>query len=139
MTWRTLAFVAGIILLVVIAASAYVLWPREQLLKVTPDTLSKLQTLRDTDTFADLPGVDPSAERIRMRSALNELLSSLIGGLEANPRKSWAIAQMKPAVKQIHLEDTEARERFVEYLHHVLNILEIESTNGAFIRYFIFI
>lgn len=139
MTWRLLIFTIVALLLLGVSAGAYVLWPREQALRVTPDTLAKILALRESDTFADLPGVDPSVERLRMRTALNELLSRLLQGLEANPRKSWVVAQMKPTVQKIYLEDTEARERFVGYLHQVLVTLEIESTNGAFFRYLIFI
>jgi hypothetical protein len=139
MTWRLLIFVIAGLLLLAVSAGAYVVWPREQDLRVTPDTLAKLMALRESDTFADLPGIDPSVERARMKAALNELLSRLLQGLETNPHKSWVIAQMKPTVQKIYLEDTEARERFVGYLHEVLVTLEIESTNGAFFRYLIFI
>ncbi|MGE0333597.1 MAG: DUF4844 domain-containing protein [Ramlibacter sp.] len=118
---------------------SFFIWPREQQLVITPDVMSELQVLCQADTFSDLPGVNVEPERERMRTALSDLLSRLMQGVEANPRKSWVIAQMKPTVAGIYLEDTEARERFVEYLKQILAIFSIESTNGAFIRYLIFI
>jgi Domain of unknown function (DUF4844) len=139
MIWRAFIYVVAVLLLLGGSAGTYVFWPREQALSVTSETLVKLLALRESDTFADLPGVEPSVERARMKATLNELLSQLIQGIEANPRKSWVVAQMKPTVQKIYLEDTEARERFVGYLHDVLVILEIESTNGAFFQYLIFI
>jgi hypothetical protein len=129
---------AAIVLLITTVVSFFI-WPREQQLVITPDVMSELQVLRQADTFSDLPGVNVEPERERMRTALSDLLSRLIQGVEANPRKSWVIAQMKPTVARIYLEDTEARERFVEYLKQILAIFSIESTNGAFIRYLIFI
>jgi hypothetical protein len=74
-----------------------------------------------------------------MKSTLNELISRLIQGVPAHPRKSWVLAQMKPTVSKIYLEDTEARERFVDYLLQILEAFEIKNTNGAFVRYLIFI
>jgi len=37
------------------------------------------------------------------------------------------------------LEDTEARERCVDYLEKILSIVGIQNTGGAFAKYFIFI
>lgn len=134
MRWLLLA-----VLVLVVSGVSFYLFPRDQQLTVTPVTIQKLQALRQSDTFADLPSVNIVEEKIRLQGALNELLGRLISGLETHPNKLWVIEQMKPTVQNIYLEDTEGRERFVNYLGQIMGITGIVSTNGAFIRYFIFI
>ena len=72
-----------------------------------------------------------------MQGYINELTDRLLKGVSANPRKSWVLAEMEPTVKSFYLEDTEARDRCVDYLEWILHTLGIESANGAFAKYFI--
>ena len=109
----------------------------EQPISVTPQVLASLSALRAQEKFADLPGRDPSIERARLQGFINELLDRLLKGLPANPRKSWVLGEMEPTVRSFYLEDTEARERCVDYLEQILHIVGIESANGAFAKYFI--
>lgn len=139
MFWRNMVYAIAVIFFVTASLVGFFIWPKEQQLVVTSEVIASLKKLQQSETFADLPGVDPSIERLRMKTELDDLLTRLIRGLESNPRKSWVLAEFKPTVARIHLEDTEARERFVDYLQQILESLKIESTNGAFIRYMIFI
>ena len=139
MFWRNMAYVIAVVFFVVASIVSFFIWPKEQQLLVTPEVIAWLKNLQQSETFTDLPGVDPSVERLRMKTELDDLLSRLVRGLESNPRKSWVLAELKPTVARIYLEDTEARERFADYLQQILESLKIESTNGAFIRYMIFI
>lgn len=105
---------------------------------ITTSTILQLQTLRQESKFTDLPGENIQAERTRNESNLNELLDRLMAGLSANPSKRWVIFQMNSTVENMYLEDTEARERFIDYLVRINHILGIQSTNGAFASKLIF-
>jgi len=106
---------------------------------VTDRTIEQLRSLRAEPKFLDLPGAPAQEERRRLEPLINSLLDRLIQDLRANPRKPWVIAPMEPAVQQFYLEDTEARERCVDYLEKILSIVGIQNTGGAFAKYFIFI
>ena len=101
-------------------------------LSITANTIQQLQALRQQAKFTDLPGEDTKAERDRNEGNLNELLDRIIVGISTHPNKRWVILQMSPTVDKIYLEDTEARERFVDYLVQINNAVGISSTNGAF-------
>lgn len=101
-------------------------------LSITANTIQQLQALRQQAKFTDLPGEDTKAERDRNEGNLNELLDRIIVGISTHPNKRWVILQMSPTVDKIYLEDTEARERFVDYLVQINNAVGISSTDGAF-------
>jgi hypothetical protein len=101
-------------------------------LSITANTIEQLQALRQQAKFTDLPGEDTKAERDRNEGNLNELLDRIIAGISVHPNKRWVILQMSPTVDKVYFEDTEARERFVDYLVQINNAVGISSTNGAF-------
>jgi len=106
-------------------------------LKVDDSTISQLQQLRKEAKFLDLPGKPAEEERRRLEPLINSLLDRLIAGARSHPTRSWVIGQMDPTVEAFHLEDTEARERCVEYLDRTFRILGIPDDDGAFRKYMI--
>jgi len=104
-------------------------------LEVTHSTLSKLQELRAKPKFADLPGVNTSSERARLEAVLNELLDRVSSGVSTHPRKKWVLDQFRSSLERVMLEDTEARERFGIYLEQVMDILNIQSSDGLLSAY----
>lgn len=105
---------------------------------VSPELIAQLRAMRAEGKFIDLPGSNVQVERRRNEQWLNELLDRLLSDLPQHPSKRWVIDQMTPTVRNMYLEDTEVRERFVEYLVRINRIVGIESTNGAFATYLIF-
>ena len=106
-------------------------------LEVNESSLQKLRALRAEAKFTDLPGLPAQEERRRMEPLFNALLERIIQGISSNPRKSWLIKAMEPTVQEFYLEDTEVREKCVDYLERILGIFGIKSTNGAFEEYFL--
>jgi hypothetical protein len=106
-------------------------------LEVNESALQKLRALRAEAKFTDLPGLPAAEERRRMEPLMNALLERIIQGISSNPRKSWLIKEMEPTVQEFYLEDTEVRERCVDYLERILGVFGIKSTNGAFEKYFL--
>ena len=123
-----------------IVAGAAVLTHRTPIpLKVDDRTLAALRAFRDEPKFLDLPGLPAAAERARLEPLIDELADRLIAGIRANPTDTWVFDQMVPTVGAFYLEDTEARERCVDYLARLFKILGIQSDRNAFARYLIFV
>jgi Domain of unknown function (DUF4844) len=110
----------------------YKAFVHDEPLSITATCIAQLKGMREQAKFIDLPGEDIRVERERNERNLNDLLDRLIGGLISHPKKRWVILQMEPTVERMHLEDTEARERFVAYLEAINKSVGISSTNGAF-------
>ena len=104
---------------------------------LTVDDLA-LQALRDfrrEEKLALLPGVDTSDERARLTRKLNDLADVLLRDVERNSSKRWVMSQFQRALEGMGQEDTEAREHFGLELEHVMDILEIESSDGLLTHY----
>ena len=134
---------AAIALLLAVFGGRWVYAARfdDQALHVDATVLARLDALRREPKFADLPGVPGprlEAERARNTANLDGLLDNLRAGIAAHPGKRWVFEQMEPAIDRMHLEDTEARERFIDYLVRVDDLLGIAGTHGAFAQYLIF-
>lgn len=107
-------------------------------LRIDARTMADLKALRAEPKFLDLPGAPAVEERRRLESLINQLIDRLIAGVQANPTDAWVLAQMNPTVKAFHLEDTEARERCLNYIETIFRILGIPNDRGAFRKYMIF-
>jgi hypothetical protein len=102
----------------------------DQPLAITPGTVQELTDLRQAEKFADLPGYNITEEQERLSAVLNDLLDRLIAGVATNPTKLWVMMQFQPSLEAIEDEDTEGRERFGAYMERIMDILEIESSDG---------
>jgi Domain of unknown function (DUF4844) len=133
--------IVGVLVALLIASTGWLYYKAfvyDEPLSITENTALQLRSLRQQAKFTDLPGKDTEAERGRNEDNLNELLDRIIVGISANPSKRWVILQMSPTVDKMYLEDTEARERFIDYLVQINKIVGISSTNGAFASKLIF-
>ena len=99
-------------------------------LEVEPETLDSLRQFRARDKVAMLPGVNTTAEKARLSTALNAVADSLLQGIESNPSKRWVLGVFQAALVPIQEEDTEAREHFGMELEELMDILGIESSDG---------
>lgn len=99
-------------------------------LSVSPQTVQQLVALRESEHFSTLPGLDTVDEKARLSRVLNELLDQLIHGVRANPSKLWVMSQFQTALEAVQMEDTEAREHFGGHLEEIMDILQIESSDG---------
>ena len=137
------ALLRGLLFLLLIGAVALVYRMRfeDASLAVDARAVAQLAALRQEPKFVDLPGVPGprlDAERRRNTDSLNELLDRVLQGIEAHPSQRWLFNEMAPTVSGMALEDTEVRERYVDYLQRVDSIFGIASTHGAFATDLIF-
>jgi hypothetical protein len=108
---------------------------QDEPLSLTPDVMTQLTSLRDTERFEELPGVDTALERERLSALFQNLLDRLLAGLLKNPRKRWVMEQFQPVLVAMQDEDTEAREHFGISLERIMDIVGIESSDGMLSHY----
>jgi len=108
-------------------------------LEIDDRTLAALRAFRDEPKFLDLPGRPAASERARLEPLFDDLADRLIAGIRQNPNDTWVLDEMMPTVDAFHLEDTEARERCVDYIARLFRILGIRSDRHAFARFLIFV
>lgn len=99
-------------------------------LSISPETILKLEILRESEKFIELPGTDTTEEQARLSHVFNALLDRLIAGLSTNPNKLWVMSQFQPSLEAVQMEDTEGRDHFGIHLERLMDILGIESSDG---------
>lgn len=107
---------------------------RDRDLQVNETTIQALRELRLSNRFYDLPG--ESTDQITCLTELsNGLIESLIKGLAENPRKLWVMEQFQNVLEQMKNQDTEGREHFGTHLEEIMDILDIQSSDGLLTHY----
>ncbi|MGO4477770.1 DUF4844 domain-containing protein [Massilia sp. 2TAF26] len=102
---------------------------------IMPRVLEQLRAFRDGPKLADLPGMNPSAERERLAVVLGDLATRLLAGIEAHPTKFWVMKQFQQSLELVQEEDTEAREHFGSELERLMDLLGIGSSDGLLACY----
>jgi hypothetical protein len=97
---------------------------------ITPSVLAALGQFREASKLDDLPGTDTAAEKARLTELVDTLTDSLVAGVAANPSKLWVMLRFQAALLRLEDHDTEAREHFGIELERLMDILEIESSDG---------
>lgn len=99
-------------------------------LSVSAQAFQQLVVFRASTKFTELPGVDTAVEQACLSQVFDELLDRLIVGVLANPNKLWVMSHFQTALEAVQMEDTEGREQFGVHLEQVMDILQIESSDG---------
>jgi hypothetical protein len=102
----------------------------DEALSISAETVQRLITLRSSPKFTKLPGTNTTEEQGRLSQAFNELLDRLIAGITNNPSKLWVMSQFQLTLEATQIEDTEGREHLGTHLEEVMDILQIESSDG---------
>lgn len=104
-------------------------------IEIDESTVTKLHILKAVEKFDALPGENTTAEKERLSTVLNDLLGRLINGLEANPTKLWVLTEFQRSLKLVESEETEGREHFGTELESIMDVLDIESSDGLLSAY----
>ena len=104
-------------------------------LNVGAAAIAKLHAFRSQSKLVNLPGVNPALERDRLSAVLNNLLDTLLLGIEGNPSKLWVLTQFQRYLVAVQQEDTEGREHFGMEVEHIMDVLGIESSDGLLTFY----
>jgi hypothetical protein len=99
-------------------------------IEATPETVAELSEFLSKSKFLELPGIDNEDEKKELSDLLDGILNSLIEGLAENPTKKWVMQQFCLALEAVEDSDTEVRDHFGDHLELIMDILEIESSDG---------
>ena len=103
-------------------------------LNITPETFQQFADLRAEPKFHEAgmyPGAPTDEIRVSAEKAVNGMLDRLRSGLSRSPQKSYVISEFLEMLKAFESEDTEEREQACSYCERVMEILGIESSDGA--------
>ncbi len=108
--------------------------------EVTADAIERLRSLRAERKFTeDLPGLYPGAPdektRSRCETAINDLLDELLELGDGIETKSQVLDEFEQALFKLRREDTEEKERAGVYIDRIMDILDIESSDGLVERW----
>lgn len=107
---------------------------QDQTLVITQSTLSELKSFKDSELFAELPG-SVTNEKQLLTKLLDSILDTLINGLLQNTSKLWVMETFLPVLEIMQMQDTEAKEHFGDHLEIIMDILNIESSDGLLSYY----
>ncbi len=101
----------------------------DQELEINDETVKALVSLSQGNLFSDLPG-DIPGEREMLIEHFQTVMGSIISGIVANPSKLWVLTIIQATLIAIENEDTEAREHFGDHIEMIMDVLNIESSDG---------
>jgi predicted TIM-barrel enzyme len=105
-------------------------------LQISDETVEKLSAfLQREPKLPLLPGVDVTDERARLSKIVNDLTDRIVAGIRAHPTKLWVLSEFQKALELIEEEETEGREHFGLELERIMDILDIESSDGLLAFY----
>jgi len=107
----------------------------DESLTVDADVLERLRDYRLTSKLTRLPGADVTNERERLVGNLNGLVDRLLDGIEKNPTKLWVLEQFQTSLEVVESEDTEGRDHFGTAIEMIMEILDIDSSDGLLSHY----
>jgi hypothetical protein len=106
----------------------------DQSLILTPEVSKRLSALRFQSKFGEeefYPGAPTEEIRRNAERTVNAMLDRVAAGLAHSPRKSYVLSEFLEMLKAFEHGDTEEREQACTYCERVMEILGIESSDGA--------
>jgi Domain of unknown function (DUF4844) len=104
------------------------------------EILSALETLKDTPKFSEdlsqfYPGAPNEEIRVKAEQILNTAISDLmaISNKDASEKEFWSI--LESAARKLALMDSEEMDRGLAYMESIMDIYNIESSEGRLNRW----
>lgn len=99
-----------------------------EVMKLLEEMKNKKKFLPDEHSF--YKGATSEKLRVELEEKVNILIKSLLEGIKKKPLKSYVLIMFKELLLQCDKFDTEDRERLCLYLEELMDIFEIESSDG---------
>jgi hypothetical protein len=104
-------------------------------LQIDDSIIARLADLRkarkfDSDPTGTYPGAPSEEIRESVQATIDSLIDRLIAGVASNPSKSYVLGEFALSLNDSAGLDTEERERICDYMEEIMNIFEIESSDG---------
>lgn len=104
-------------------------------LNIDVGVLDQLRVFRDAPKLQSLPGLNVDNERKRLSRILDDLINRLLDGVAANPTKLWVLTQFQFSLELVDSEETEGRDHFGLEMEQIMEILNINSSDGLLAYY----
>jgi hypothetical protein len=108
---------------------------KKQQLLITLKTLDALKDLLKEDRRFNCQMQNEEVKSHLIESEFNEVIQTIINGIEKHPTKYWFFEQLLPFLDNVMLEDTEVRETIGVEIEKMMDILGIESSDGLLAVY----
>jgi Domain of unknown function (DUF4844) len=133
-------------ILLILAGAAFVAFWRvlspapDQRLSICEHVLTSLSELRSRAKYVEIPGtiyngMRPEPLRQTSEAQLNSLIDRLRNGLPSKPSKKFVLSEFSKTMAEFEAGDTEDREQLLRYLHEIMDILGIASSDGLLSRW----
>lgn len=105
----------------------------DQALNLTSAVFDQLAAMRSAPKFHEEGLYRAPTEEIRKSAelAINKMLDRLGSELSRSPQKSYVLSEFLEMLKAFEGADTEERERACTYCERIMDLLGIESSDGA--------
>src|SRR5688572_3056811 len=106
----------------------------DQTLNITPEVLQQLAALRAELKFQKedfYPGAPTEEIRRRSENAVNTMLDTIRSELSRSPQKAYVLSEFLVMLAAFESADSEEREQACSYCERVMEILNIESSDGV--------
>ena len=104
-------------------------------LNIDESVIEQLRLFRYAPKLQSLPGLNVDYERKRLSGILDHLIDRLLDGVARNPTKLWVLTQFQVSLELVEDEDTEGRDHFGLEIEQVMEILDIDSSDGLLACY----
>ncbi len=106
----------------------------DQALSITPQLLEQLAALR-AEPKSQEEGLYPGAPTEEIRQSSEKVVNAMVGRLRSrlprSPQKAYVLSEFLEMLKAFESQDSEEREQACSYCERVMEILRIESSDGA--------
>jgi len=105
----------------------------EQILNINDEVILQLKELKKQKKFGPeglYPGAVSERSRLKLQRKIDTLLEHLILEIKDNPKKSFVLSKFKSVMEQSLDCDTEDKEMICAYLGKIMEILQIQSSDG---------
>jgi hypothetical protein len=102
-------------------------------INITPEVIHQLSELHSAPKFYAgnlYPGAPSEDIQVSSERAVNAMIDHLRAELQKSPQKAFVISQFLEMLRAFEHGDTEEREQACGYCEQVMDILNIESSDG---------
>lgn len=82
------------------------------------------------DNTSMYPGAVIEKDRLRLEHTINELIDNLLATDVASLEKSAVLQHFEKTLHKLELEDSEDQDRVCYYLEKIMDVFQIESSDG---------
>ena len=130
--------------LFIVLIFSFIVFPQQnskvKKLDITKKTFSDLENFKIKGKFKKdpalyYPGAPSEQIRKKAEASLNKLVDKLILNIKSNPYKEYVLKEFKIMLQDFNDYDSEERDRICSYCEEIMDIFQIESSDGLLMEW----